>query len=86
MTTKSVNHHRGTILKKPEPREPTFLQIVHSLLASFFGVQSQANMDRDEQYIEKHGIKIYIITGFILVLLLLAGLFVLVQIIVRVAA
>lgn len=73
-------------MKKPEPKEPTLLQIAHSLLASFFGVQSQANMDRDERHIEKYGIKIYVITGFILVLLLLIGLFVLVQIIVRLAA
>ena len=73
-------------MKKPEPKAPTFLQIVHSLLASFFGVQSQANMDRDERHIEKYGIKLYVITGFILVLLLLIGLFVLVQIIVRLAA
>ena len=73
-------------MKKPEPKEPTLLQIAYSLLASFFGVQSQANMDRDERHIEKYGIKIYVITGFILVLLLLIGLFVLVQIIVRLAA
>ena len=73
-------------MKKPEPKEPTLLQIVYSLLASFFGVQSQANMDRDERHIEKYGIKLYVITGFVLVLLLLIGLFVLVQIIVRLAA
>ena len=73
-------------MKKPEPKAPTLLQIVHSLLASFFGVQSQANMDRDERHIEKYGIKLYVITGFVLVLLLLIGLFVLVQIIVRLAA
>lgn len=73
-------------MKKPEPKAPTLLQIAYSLLASFFGVQSQANMDRDERHIEKYGIKIYVITGFILVLLLLIGLFVLVQIIVRLAA
>ena len=73
-------------MKKSEPKAPTLLQIAYSLLASFFGVQSQANMDRDERHIEKYGIKIYVITGFILVLLLLIGLFVLVQIIVRLAA
>ncbi len=73
-------------MKKPAPKEPSLLQIVHSLLASFFGVQSKANMDRDEQYIEKYGIKIYVITGFILVLILLIGLFALVQLVVRLAA
>ena len=73
-------------MKKPAPKEPSLLQIVHSLLASFFGVQSKANMDRDEQYIEKYGIKIYVITGFILVLILLIGLFALVQLVVCLAA
>lgn len=32
---------------KPEPRPPTFLQIVWSVLASFFGVQSRKNRERD---------------------------------------
>ena len=68
-----------------EDKDPNIFQIIHSLLASFFGVQSQANMDRDEKYIEKHGIKVYIITGFILVFILLLSLFVLVQVIVHYA-
>ncbi len=67
------------------PKEPGILQIIHSLLASFFGVQSERNLERDEKYIEKHGIKIYVIIGFLLVLCLLLGLFVLVQLIVHFA-
>ncbi len=66
--------------------DPNVFQIIHSLLASFFGVQSQQNMDRDEKYIEKHGIKVYIILGFFLVFCLIIGLIGLVKIILHFAA
>lgn len=62
-------------------KEPGLLNIMHSMLASFFGVQSQQNMDRDEKYIEKHGIKVYIILGFTLVFILIIGLIGLVKLI-----
>ena len=68
-----------------QEKEPGLLQILQSLLASFFGVQSQKNMDRDEKYIEKHGIKIYIILGFTLVACLVLGLIGLVKIILHFA-
>lgn len=68
-----------------EEKDPTIFQIIHSLLASFFGVQSQENMDRDEKYIEKHGIKVYIILGFFLVFCLLTGLYILVKTIIHFA-
>ena len=68
-----------------EQKDPTIFQIAFSLLASFFGVQNQANMDRDEAYIEKNGIKVYIIMGFFLVFCLLSSLFILVKIIVHFA-
>ncbi|MEQ8288700.1 MAG: DUF2970 domain-containing protein [Gammaproteobacteria bacterium] len=75
-------------MNKPDPgpeKEPGILQIIQSLLASFFGVQSQQNMDRDEKYIEKHGIKIYIILGFSLVVCLVLGLIGLVKLILHFA-
>ena len=62
-------------------KDPNIAQIAFSLLASFFGVQSQQNMDRDEAYIEKNGIKIYVIMGFFLVFCLLISLFGIVQIV-----
>lgn len=62
-----------------EIKEPNIFQIIFSLLAAFFGVQSKENLDRDDAYIEKHGIKIYVITGFILVFILLTGLYLLVN-------
>jgi len=66
-----------------EDKDPSIFQIAHSLLASFFGVQSQENMDRDEKYIEKRGIKVYVIMGFFLVFCLLLTLFGIVQLIVH---
>ncbi len=66
-------------------KEPGLFNILHSLLASFFGVQSQQNMDRDEKYIEKHGIKVYIILGFSLVFILIIGLLGLVKLILHLA-
>lgn len=68
-----------------EQKDPSIFQIVFSLLASFFGVQSKENMARDEAYIEKNGIKVYVITGFILVFCLLLTLFGIVQIILHFA-
>lgn len=62
-------------------KDPNIFQIAFSLLASFFGVQSQENMNRDEAYIEKNGIKVYVIMGFFLVFCLLITLYGIVQII-----
>ena len=56
-------------------KDPNIFQIAFSLLASFFGVQSQENMDRDEAYIEKNGIKVYVIMGFFLVFCLVVYTF-----------
>jgi len=68
-----------------ENKDPSIFQIAQSLLASFFGVQSQENMNRDEVYIDKNGIKVYIIMGFFLVFCLLITLFGIVQLIVHFA-
>lgn len=68
-----------------EYKDPNIFQIAFSLLASFFGVQNQANMDRDEQYIEKNGIKVYIVMGFFLVFCLLVTLYGIVKLILHFA-
>lgn len=68
-----------------ENKDPSIFQIAQSLLASFFGVQSQENMDRDEKYIEKKGIKVYIIMGYFLVLCLLLSLFGIVKVVLHFA-
>lgn len=68
-----------------EQKDPSIFQIALSLIASFFGVQNQENMARDEAYIEKNGIKVYIIIGFFLVFCLLVSLFALVKIVLHFA-
>ncbi len=68
-----------------EYKDPNIFQIAFSLLASFFGVQNKENMARDEQYIEKNGIKVYIIMGFFLVFCLLLTLFGIVQVVLHFA-
>lgn len=68
-----------------EEKDPSIFQIALSLLASFCGVQNQANMARDEKYIEKNGIKVYVIIGFFLVFCLLISLFGIVQLILHFA-
>jgi len=68
-----------------DQKDPNIFQIAFSLLAAFFGVQSQENMDRDEKYIEKNGIKVYIIMGFFLVFCIIITLIGIVQLIVHFA-
>ncbi len=68
-----------------EEKDPTIFQIAFSLLASFCGVQNQANMARDEKYIEKNGIKVYVIMGFFLVFCLLIALYGIVQLVLHFA-
>ena len=68
-----------------EEKDPSIFQIALSLIASFCGVQNQANMHRDEKYIEKNGIKVYVMMGFFLVFCLLLTLFTIVQLILHFA-
>jgi DUF2970 family protein len=68
-----------------DEKDPTIFQIAFSLLASFFGVQNEENLARDEKYIEKKGIKVYIIMGFFLVFCLLVSLFGIVKLVLHFA-
>lgn len=68
-----------------QEKDPSIFQIAFSLLASFFGVQSKENMARDEAYIEKNGIKVYVIMGFFLVFCLLLTLFGIVKLVMHFA-
>lgn len=55
--------------KQKDPEAPTFWQIVMSTLASFFGVQSNKNRERDF----KHGSPLpFIIAGIIVTVLFIA--------------
>ena len=68
-----------------EPKDPSIFQIAFSLIASFCGIQTKENMARDEAYIEKKGIKVYVIIGFFLVFCILRTLFGIVQLVLHFA-
>jgi len=68
-----------------EPKDPSIFQIAFSLIASFCGIQTKENMARDEAYIEKKGIKVYVIIGFFLVFCILLTLFGIVQLVLHFA-
>jgi len=60
----------------PTNNKPTFIQIVMSVLASAFGVQSQANYKRD---FSQTTVLPFIVVGVVLVVLLIISLVVLVS-------
>lgn len=65
-----------------KPEDPNILQIGWSILASFIGVQSRKNLDRDNAYIEKKGLKPYIIVGIILTLVFYFSIYTIVKFVV----
>ncbi|WP_100658020.1 DUF2970 domain-containing protein [Alteromonas flava] len=58
------------------PNRPTFWQVITSVMASFFGVQSQANHQRD---FTQTSVVPFIVVGIFMVLLLIAGLLMIVD-------
>ena len=40
--------------------------IIKSVLSAFFGVQTNTKFKSDEKFIEKHGVKYFLIVGFVL--------------------
>ncbi len=65
-----------------EQSDPGFFQICWSILAAFIGVQSKKNLDRDNAYIEKKGLRPYIITGILLTILFYLSIYSIVQLVV----
>ena len=65
-----------------EQPDPGFLQICWSILAAFIGVQSKKNLDRDNAYIEKKGLRPYIVTGILLTILFYLAIYSIVQLVV----
>ena len=55
------------------------LSIIRSVLSAFFGVQTNSKFKSDEEFIEKHGVKYFIIVGFIMIFLGLVLLSILVN-------
>ena len=45
------------------------LSIIRSVLSAFFGVQTNSKFKSDEEFIEKHGVKYFLIVGFIMIFL-----------------
>ncbi len=70
------------VMNREEKKDPNLLQIAWSMAAAFFGVQNKKNFERDNAYIEKKGIKIYIVMGFSLAIGLCLILFTIVNLIV----
>jgi hypothetical protein len=61
------------------PKDPNVFQIAWSMLASFIGVQNKKNYERDNAYIEKKGLKPYIIMGVLLVIMFHVTLYTIVK-------
>ena len=55
------------------------LSIIRSVLSAFFGVQTNSKFKSDEEFIEKHVVKYFLIVGFIMIFLALMLLSILVN-------
>tara|TARA_Y100000741_G_scaffold302762_1_gene244487 strand:+ start:378 stop:566 length:189 start_codon:yes stop_codon:yes gene_type:complete len=55
------------------------INIIKSVLSAFFGVQTNNKFNADEKFIEKHGVKYFLIVGFIMIFLGLVMLSILVN-------
>lgn len=64
-----------------EQKDPNIFQIAQSILAAFIGVQSKKNHERDDAYVEKKGLKPYILMGIVLVIVFHLILYAIVKII-----
>jgi len=55
------------------------LNILKSIIAAFFGVQSNNKLLQDDDFINKYGIKYFLILGFFLVIIFLMVLYLMVN-------
>ncbi|MDA0873049.1 MAG: DUF2970 domain-containing protein [Proteobacteria bacterium] len=53
--------------------------ILRSIISAFFGVQSNAKLLKDDEFVEKYGIKYFLIFGFFLVIVFLVTLYTIVH-------
>jgi len=53
--------------------------ILKSIISAFFGVQSNAKLLKDDEFVEKYGIKYFLIFGFFLVIVFLVTLYTIVH-------
>ena len=57
------------------------LNIIKSIISAFFGIRNNRKFSQDEAFVEKHGIKYFLIIGFVVAILLLLTLGILVNVI-----
>jgi len=57
------------------------LHIIQSILSAFFDIQSNRKFSQDDAFVQKHGIKYFLIIGFLVAMLLLLTLATLVNVI-----
>jgi len=50
------------------------IRIIQSVLCAFFGVQNNDKFNQDDEFIEKNGVRYFLIVGFLLVFALLISL------------
>ena len=62
-------------------RTKTLLNIIKSILSAFFGISNNRKLSQDDAFVEKHGIKYFLIIGFLVAILLLLTLAILVNVI-----
>ncbi|QDD12568.1 DUF2970 domain-containing protein [Candidatus Methylopumilus rimovensis] len=55
--------------------------IIKSIISAFFGIQNNRKFSQDDAFVEKHGIKYFLIIGFVVAILLLLTLAILVNVI-----
>lgn len=55
------------------------LNIILSVISAFFGVQNNKKFHADEKFIEKHGVKYFLIIGFLLIFVGLIALSIIVN-------
>lgn len=62
--------------------KPTTIQVFRSVLASFVGIQSNKNHDRDDSFIDEVGFRPYIVAGIVLTLAFVIVIWLIVKLIV----
>ena len=55
------------------------IKIFQSVISAFFGVQNNQKLDEDDEFVEKYGIKYFLIFGFFLVIVFLVTLYTIVH-------
>ena len=63
--------------------KPGLLQMTWSVVAAFCGIQSDANLNRDDNHIERNGFLPYIVVGVAMTLVFILAVYGVVQLILK---